>query len=87
MNYKAFGGSELVFVSGPLLMLDGNKENNAVLLSTIGTWPLLLVVFSSAGIAAIIMWGLVCIQQCTLRKYFVMLQLYWWLFSSTKHCS
>ncbi len=23
----------------------------------------------------------------TLRKDFVILQLYWWLFSSTKHCS
>ncbi len=23
----------------------------------------------------------------TLRKYFVILQLYWWLFSSAKHCS
>ncbi len=26
-------------------------------------------------------------QSSTLRKYFVILQLYWWLFSSTKHCS
>ncbi len=25
--------------------------------------------------------------MCTLRKDFVILQLYWWLFSSTQHCS
>ena len=49
------------FVSGPLILSTHDDHNGAALSSLLGTWPLLLVVFSTAAVAGVVVWALVSI--------------------------
>ena len=42
-----------------MLMKDDERTSNAVLLAVIGTWPMLMLLLSTAAIAGVIMWALV----------------------------
>lgn len=48
-----------MYFTGPLLLVDSDKTVDAVIGAVFSTWPLLLLVLSTAGIAGIIIWILV----------------------------
>ena len=42
-----------------MLLKDQERSSNAVFMAVIGTWPMLMLLLSSASIAGVIMWALV----------------------------